>query len=169
MIKQPRIKFLEDARPAMLTHKGDSYLIMPNGKGELVVGKGKVVDGKFNEPLYTHTQINAAATPETQELNSLLTKRNGLWEGSENTSEGTKNRFFLSNILQFPDNIDVDTRIEMLKEHIQDKVYGANNFNRVDVQALWLSFLAQVTNDGLRDNKAQGRSEEHTSELQSLS
>lgn len=141
LLKSKRVKWRNGNR-LELEHNGVKYYVARTRDSQLALKKGS---GDW----YLGNSINEADTDEKRALRDAFTKPDGVWSSASN-------RLQLNNI-GLAENINVDQRINILKPYIADKVYGDKSIlGLTDVQALWLSFLSQVANDGLTDNKAQG-------------
>lgn len=112
---------------------------------------------EYNGKAYDHQQVMRASEGDAAELRQLLTERDGLFEGIKPDSEQLNNRAELSKIINFSDNTKPEERVELLEEHIRERLYSPKSiFSNTDRQGLWISFIAQATDLALRDNKLFG-------------
>jgi len=135
------------------TITNESIFLSPGGDGQLWI-----TDGYKNK--WNHNDLRdqaAKGKPEAKRVYDALTKRNGLWEGVKDGSNGSYNRFTVDSLLQLGRNIPMQNRQELLINFLNEKLYGpTTEFTREDQIAFWLSLLAQPSDQGMRDNKGLG-------------
>lgn len=139
LLKLRRIQW-RNAIELVLDHNGSKYHIARTRDGQIALKRG---GGQW----YRQQSVLEGADDNARALRDVFTKPGGVWENANN-------RLLLTNI-GLANNLSVDARINFLKPYIAQKVYNGN-FDTVEAQALWLSFISQVANDGLKDNRAQG-------------
>ena len=136
------------------THVAKEQITMsPGGDGQLWITDG-------NNHRWNHNDLRKEAQEgkaDAKRIYDAITRRNGLWEGVANGSEGSYNRFVVNDLIQLGRNIPMQNREAMLIEFLNERLYGATTlFTRDDQIAFWLSLLAQPTDQGMRDNKGLG-------------
>ncbi len=132
-----------------LFNNGKEIKVTHDGGGQLVF--------LFNGRKYTHNEVNDQKSDETKALYNLLTERNGLFEGTSDTKQGTFNRIAIGRLISMPRNITMERRTEILEEHIADNLYDSTRgFTHDDQRAFWVGLLGQTSDQGMLERKATG-------------
>lgn len=124
------------------TKLGDVKISL-NPNGNLVITNG--------EESYTGKEILIGKNDKAIALRELLTKEGGAWES-------TSNRYVFSQFLRFPGNLSVEETKELTVDYIRENLYENldEKLGRLDQEVFWLSFMGQLTNQGIKDRAALG-------------
>lgn len=127
-----------------LTHGKDSYGLALDATGKPLI---KINDGAYRFATDVLTSEDAAS----KKARAALTEEGGVWEEASN-------RAALTNGLSLVKNVPGEVRLKLAKQHIENRLYSPHSpkFRRNEVQALWLSFMGQVSWDGIEDSKTPG-------------
>lgn len=145
--------------PFLFLNPGTEKIKLRFGKEEIFVGhKG---DGTlhflFRGEKFTHQQIQDEISDNATELKKLLTERDGLWEGIADGTAGAYNRVEIAKLITLARNLTMERRMEILEDYIADNLYASSRgYTRDDQIAFWIGIMAQVSDQGMLENKGTG-------------
>lgn len=141
MLEKSFVRFSGNAKEAILDTGKGKITLRSDTSGRLLIIAG-------NEAYYG-SQVLEGTTDASMRLMKLLTTEDGIWNKYEN-------RLAFSKLIRIPDNISIDERKELLKQYVDENIYNNPKLSRMDHYIYWISFMGQLTNRGLADDRVYG-------------
>jgi len=142
ILAQSQLKAAGVVNHITIPYKKGSVTLALDAAGRLVIKSG--------DQAYYGSEVLAGVGKLQAALNVALTNRGEIWDSHEN-------RLALNTLIRFPENLTIDQRKIALQTWIKDTLYGGKApLSRRAQQVFWTSFMGQLTNMGLEDEKAYG-------------